>query len=95
MTDKVLLTYKRLDVNLVTPLVDGLGFKDFDSLVNKIEVLNKKYNKASVKDYSNFELETFALRSLELKGAINNSPIVWNYDNSIEVYKSIFESEDL
>ncbi len=92
---KVLLIYKRLDINLVTPLVDSLGFKDFDSLVNKIQFLNNNYNKASIKDYGNFELETFAVRSLELKGAINNSPIVWTYDNSIEVYKSIFESEDL
>lgn len=92
---KVLLTYKRLDISLVTPLVDGLGFKDFDSLVNKIQILNQNYNKASIKDYSNFELETFALRSLELKGAINNSPIVWTYDNSMEVYQSILESSNL
>jgi hypothetical protein len=57
-----------------------------------------KYSEEKEKGKSwkpDFELETFAVRSLELKGAINNSPIVWTYDNSIEVYKSIFESEDL
>jgi alcohol dehydrogenase class IV len=90
---KVLLFYRRIDKKLVAPLVTSLGFKNLDSLVEKIDYINGSYNRANIKNSDSVNLNIFSLRSLELKGAIKNSPINWTYENSMEIYTSIFETK--
>ena len=92
---KILLFYRNIDSALTSPLVDSLGFKNLDSLVEKIETLNKEYNKLNINMSDSFNLDSFAARSLELKGAINNAPIKWTYEHSVKIYKNIFEFRGL
>jgi alcohol dehydrogenase class IV len=88
---KILQFYKKVNIELVLPLVKFLGFNDFESLVEKIEGLNKQYGVSSIKLDKNFDLDSLASRSMELKGAIKNSPIDWTWEHSRKVYKDIFK----
>jgi alcohol dehydrogenase class IV len=89
---KILLFYRNININLVSPIVVNLGFNNLDSLVDKIEILNNECNLSNMKISEGFSLDSFALRSLELKGAIENGPINWNYEYSMEIYRRVFES---
>ena len=92
---KIVLFYNEMNTNLVYPLIDYLGFKNIDSLIAKIEDLNNQFILPNVHISGNVDLQTFAGRSMQLQGAINNSPINWSKEYSMQIYNEIFESSRL
>ena len=92
---KIVLFYNEMNTNLVYPLIDYLGFKNIDSLIAKIEDLNNQFILPNVHISGNVDLQTFAGRSMQLQGAIKNSPINWSKEYSMRIYNEIFESSRL
>ena len=92
---KIVLFYNEMNTNLVYPLIDYLGFKNIDSLIAKIEDLNNQFILPNVHISGKIDLQTFAGRSMQLQGAIKNSPINWSKEYSMRIYNEIFESSRL
>jgi alcohol dehydrogenase len=92
---KIVLFYNDINTNLVYPLIDFLGFRDVDSLIAKIEDLNSQFILPNVNISNKIDLQTFAERSMQLQGAIKNSPVNWSKEYSMQIYNEIFESTRL
>jgi len=92
---KIVLFYNDINTNLVYPLINFLGFRDVDSLIAKIEDLNSQFILPNVNISNKIDLQTFAERSMQLQGAIKNSPVNWSKEYSMQIYNEIFESTRL
>jgi alcohol dehydrogenase len=92
---KIVLFYNDINTKLVYPLIDYLGFRDIDSLIAKIEDLNNQYIFPNISISDKIDLQTFAERSMQLQGAIKNSPVNWSKEYSMQIYNEIFESTRL
>jgi alcohol dehydrogenase len=92
---KIVLFYNDINTKLVYPLIDYLGFRDIGSLIAKIEDLNNQYILPYISISDKIDLQTFAERSMQLQGAIKNSPVNWSKEYSIQIYNEIFESTRL
>jgi len=89
---KIVLFYNGINASLVYPLIDYLGFRDVDSLIAKIEDLNDRFILPNVNISDKIDLQTFSERSMQLQGAIKNSPVNWNKEYSMQIYNEIFQS---
>jgi alcohol dehydrogenase class IV len=92
---KIVLFYNDINTKLVYPLIDYLGFRDIGSLIAKIEDLNNQYILPYISISDKIDLQTFAERSMQLQGAIKNSPVNWSKEYSMQIYNEIFESTRL
>jgi alcohol dehydrogenase class IV len=92
---KIVLFYNDINTKLVYPLIDYLGFRDIGSLIAKIEDLNNQYILPNISISDKIDLQTFAERSMQLQGAIKNSPVNWSKEYSMQIYNEIFESTRL
>jgi alcohol dehydrogenase len=92
---KIVLFYNDINKKLVYPLIDYLGFRDIDSLIAKIEDLNNQYILPNINISDKIDLQTFAERSMQLQGAIKNSPVDWSKEYSMQIYNEIFDSTRL
>ena len=84
--------YNDYDNELIEPLLSNLGFYQVNSLIDKIDGLNSTFVLPNIKVRRDMDINSFVLRSMELHGAIDNSPIKWNKDYSLKVYNEVFES---
>jgi alcohol dehydrogenase class IV len=89
---KILLLYSRVDEHLMLPLLRVLEFDNVNSLVARINNLNNEFVFKNFSFVTEYDLEKLVKRSMELKGAIKNSPILWNEDLSFEIYNDILNS---
>jgi alcohol dehydrogenase len=92
---KIVLFYNGINASLVYPLIDYLGFRNVDSLIAKIEDLNNQFILPSVNISDKIDLQSFSERSMQLQGAIKNSPVNWNKEYSMQIYNEIFQSTRL
>jgi alcohol dehydrogenase len=89
---KILILYSKVDEQLIFPLLRVLAFDNVNSLVDRINDLNNEFVFKNFSFVTEYNLKKLVKRSMELKGAINNSPIIWNEDFSFEIYNDILNS---
>ena len=90
---RVIELYSEMSDSLIADFLNYSNFQSCKSLIHTIDSLNDKY--LDLKLESNSNLNVLANRSLELKGAINNSPIPWKFEHSMQIYKEIFKNDKL
>lgn len=90
---RVIELYSEISDSLIADFLNYSNFQSDKSLIHTIDSLNDE--NLDLKLESNSNLDILAYRSLELKGAIRNSPIPWKFEHSMQIYKEIFKNDKL
>jgi alcohol dehydrogenase class IV len=88
---KVLSVYGEKDYS-VRQRIEEVCTRPLPELIRQLEFVYQKYVAPFVEHNNGIDKEVVALRSLELKGAVSNSPIMWNLELSLETLSLIWNN---
>jgi alcohol dehydrogenase len=89
---KVLSVYGQQDFSL-RKRIEEVCNKPLPELIRQLEAIFHKYVATFVENRNQIDKEVVAIRSLELKGAMSNSPIAWNLELSVATLSLIWNKD--
>ena len=90
---RILDFYDELDPSINLPLIQALNIDSTRGLIRVIEEIVAKFIKPNFVLPKFYDLEILASRSLELTGAMKNSPVSWSKEYSINIYNKLFKGD--
>ena len=87
---KVLRTYDESDPAVVFQ-IEKITKKTFSELISLLESVYATFVAQDVSEIQNIDIAQVSSRSIELSGAIKNSPINWTAENSLQTLKLIWQ----
>ena len=87
---KVIDHYEECDPDINKELRDIFTIENTSQLLFQLTNIRKVFIDSKINLGTDITIEKLADRSLELSGAINNSPIIWTKEKSIEIYTKLY-----